>query len=99
MKMTIAEMREIIDAHAAGKQIQFTSYLENPIAWYCITDPCPIQFNFSSYRYRIKPVAPREWWLIEDKTRDLVLDVWKQAPTIYDVTTFQRVIRVREVIE
>lgn len=94
--MTIDEQFNVLQALKRGNIVEGKSKQGFSPDW-CEVSSVHL-FDFNRIEYRIKP-KPREWWLIEDKTRDLVLDVWKQAPTIYDVTTFQRVIRVREVIE
>lgn len=60
MSMTFAQIREVIDAAEAGKQIQFCHIGPAPSPpW---TDCAPSErpvFNFYSYDYRVKPEPPK----------------------------------------
>jgi hypothetical protein len=54
--MTIDEMIAVLQAAKAGKPIQ-QQYLRKNV-W----DVCDGRWDFTNYRYRVKP-EPRRWWL------------------------------------
>lgn len=97
-KNTPEEAREIVNAFYEDKPIEKTSL---PLAllvmdddatevhFETVIDPC---FNFQRYFYRIKPLEPREFWIVGLIAYDNIIDA-----TTAGIKENSKPIRVKEV--
>lgn len=94
--MTIDEMIAVLQAHKAGKTVQFLDSRSNDeTSWSDLTTGI---FNFGLHDYRIKP-EPREWWIHMYPNESCpTIHTRKEAEEI--LSNFPgKIFRVREVIE
>lgn len=95
--MTTDEKIAVLQAHKAGKEIQYKSNWESGSFWR--TKPIP-HFNFFDFDYRVKP-EPQEFWVNVWSSTSFVHGTWSAAQfqSKYGrAAGFLKTIHVREVL-
>lgn len=97
--MTVDEMIIVLLAHKEGKTIQYCAKVGNHEGeWKDRVKSVPLEFNFVSYNYRVKPI-PKEYWLVR-ATPTTSLQVWVVDPSkeLY-AEKWHEVVHVKEVLD
>ena len=76
MSMTHDEMIAVIAAHKQGNQIEISQldYHGSPVAWSVCHEP---KWNFSGFRYRVKPEPVECWAVVENNGGVLYASIYK----------------------
>lgn len=97
--MTHDEMIAIIEAHKNGKTIQFSPLIGNRCdSWGNYRKGDTPSWDFSKFKYRIKPREPRRWFMALKKETGLLVWTWNAHSYCPVPINDCEIIEVQEVI-